>query len=91
MRVSERTTPPPQYTVGSGPADLPDRMLHDERSTLRTAAVRVRKLYPGPLGELAARELMAVDEFGWRLVNDSLIGRLRDQIDREWRAASLTT
>ena len=82
--MSEPTTPPPVYRPGPGPATPPPPMSHDERSTLRTAAFRARKLYPGPLGELAARELMAVDEFGFRFLNGSLIDRLRVQIDREW-------
>jgi hypothetical protein len=55
-----------------------------ERSTYRAAAVRAEKLYPGPIGKLISRELIALDEFGWRLSNDSLINQARDQIMKQW-------
>lgn len=87
--MSERTTPLPEYYAGPGPSIPPPPMLLPEKLAFRTAAVRATKLYPGPLGELAARELLAVEEFGWRLANgddSSLIARLRDQIDRDWDA-----
>jgi len=55
---------------------------------LRTTAIRAAKLYPGPLGALIARELLAVEEFGWRFSNDSLVSRVQVQIDREWDAGA---
>lgn len=49
--------------------------VHD-RLALRTAAQRARRAYPGPVGELIARELLAWDEFGWVLGTDALTTRL---------------
>ena len=88
--LPERTTPPPVYLPGAGPAIPPPGMALTEKMALRTTAVRATKLYPGALGALVARELLAVEEFGWRFSNDSLIDRVRAQIDEEWRVASLT-
>ena len=47
-----------------------------ERSRYRAAAGHARRVYPGPLGELAYRELIAYAEFGYRFSDDGLISRL---------------
>jgi hypothetical protein len=47
-----------------------------EASRLRAAALHARRIYPGPLGELVSRELIAYADFGYRLSNDGLIPRL---------------
>ena len=47
-----------------------------ERSRYRAAAGHARRVYPGPLGELAYRELIAYAEFGYRFSDDGLIPRL---------------
>jgi hypothetical protein len=55
--------------------DAPDVPLHEARR-FRAAAVRARRIYPGPIGELVYRELDAYAEFGHRLGDDGLILRL---------------
>lgn len=55
--------------------DAPQMHLH-ERSRYRAAARHARRVYPGPLGELVYRELIAYAEFGYRLGEDGLIPRL---------------
>ena len=56
------------------PMDFPEKMR------LRTAAVRVTRLYPGPVGELLSRELLTWEEFGYRLGGRQLIMRLVDHV-----------
>ena len=46
-------------------ADAAELQPH-ERSRYRAAAGHARRVYPGPLGELAYRELIAYAEFGYR-------------------------
>jgi hypothetical protein len=53
-----------------------DPLPHSEMSRYRAAAIRARWILPGPLGELAQRELGAYAEFGYRFSNDGLIPRL---------------
>jgi hypothetical protein len=55
-------------------------MNHDEKMRLRAAAFRVTRLYPGPAGELLARELMTWEEFGYLLGGHRLIMRLVDHV-----------
>lgn len=47
-----------------------------DRSKLTTAAYRARKAFPGPVGDLVARELTEWSEFGWRLGGESRIAQL---------------
>jgi hypothetical protein len=51
-------------------------MPYDEQARVRAAALRARRIYPGPLGELVFRELRAYAEFGYRLGDDAVIRRL---------------
>lgn len=67
--------PAPPPIGGDAPA-----MPMDELSRYRTAAVHARSLHPGPLGELAFRELTAYAEFGYRFSNDGLIPRLAEAV-----------
>jgi len=53
--------------------------LH-ERSRMRAAALQARRLYPGGLGELVHRELLAYADFGYRFAADALIPRLAAEI-----------
>lgn len=62
------------------PTDAPALMDHLERSRLRSAAFRVTRLYPGPVGELLSRELLMWEEFGYRLGGNQLIMRLVDHV-----------
>lgn len=84
--MDEPTTPPPIYTTDIRTSEArPSPMSFAEKSTYRAAAARVEKLGLGALGELVSRELLAYDEFGWRMSNDSLITRVRDQVMAQWR------
>lgn len=55
-------------------ADVPPpRLDHHERSRLRAQAFRAKQVYPGPVGELISRELLAFEEFGYRLAAGALV------------------
>jgi hypothetical protein len=51
-----------------------------ECSRLRAAAAHARRVYPGPVGEVLARELVAYADFGYRGGDDALIPRLARQV-----------
>jgi hypothetical protein len=53
--------------------------LH-ERSRLRAAAHHARRVYPGALGELVARELHETAEFGYGPGRSGLAARLAAQV-----------
>jgi hypothetical protein len=89
------TTPPPAYRSRSEDLHPPvsnavPRMQYPEKSLYRTAASRARTLYPGPVGELVARELLTIEEFGWTLGAGSLGTKLVAAINEAWRAANPT-
>jgi hypothetical protein len=67
--------------AGTGPlhGSAPALEVH-ERSRVRAAALQARRLYPGGLGELADRELVAYADFGYRFAADALIPRLAAEI-----------
>jgi hypothetical protein len=69
------TTFLPQSIPGTAP-----RMDHHEIARVRAAAGHARRAIPGPLGELAARELSAYAELGYRGERDALIPRLARQV-----------
>jgi hypothetical protein len=50
------------------------------RARLRTAALKARRIYPGHLGLLAARELNALADHGIRFDGDALIPRIAAEI-----------
>lgn len=70
------------HPTGGGPAaqDHPGFAGHQNRQRARKAAHLVHQVYPGPVGELAARELYAWDDFGFRLGDGKLILRLIDHV-----------
>ncbi len=55
-------------------------MAAHEVSRARAAAEHARRAVAGPLGELAARELIAYAEFGHRGTADALVPQLARQI-----------
>ena len=55
-------------------------MDHRSRPRLRAAAFRARLVYPGPVGELIARELLSWDEFGHLLGGNRMIMRLVEHV-----------
>jgi hypothetical protein len=60
-RASEK--PPAEETL----------MDHHDRMRLRAAAFRALKVYPGPVGQLLSAELLAWEDFGYRLGAKSLV------------------
>ena len=69
-------TDPARRHRGSHAADLEAH----ERSRFRAAAEHARRALPGPLGELASRELQAAADFGHRLGQDTLIAKLASDV-----------
>ncbi|GAA4702462.1 hypothetical protein GCM10023215_47160 [Pseudonocardia yuanmonensis] len=61
---------PPEITGDASELPFP------EKSRYRAAARLARRLFPGPIGELAHRELTAYADFGYRFSTDGLIPRL---------------
>ena len=62
------------------PTSPAPRMAAHEISRLRAAAAHARRAIPVPLGELAARELIAHAEFGYRGARDALVPQLVRQV-----------
>ncbi|WP_433783456.1 hypothetical protein ACQPX6_25635 [Actinomycetospora sp. CA-101289] len=57
-------------------------MPFHEAMRFRAAAHHARRVYPGALGELVARELRAHADFGRELAGDGLAARLATQVLR---------
>ncbi len=58
------------------------RLALHEQGRIRAAAQQAMRSYPGPIGELVARELRAHADFGYRFASDSLLPRLAAEILR---------
>ena len=56
------------------------KLHYEERNRIRATAIRVRKLYPGPAGELLSEDLDAWADFGYRFDNSGLIAKLIHQV-----------
>jgi hypothetical protein len=56
------------------------RLALHEASRIRAAASHARRAVPGPLGEVAARELSAYADLGFRGDPDGLVTRLARQV-----------
>jgi len=54
---------------------------------IHAAAQLARQLYPGPVGELVARELVSYAELGW-LVPETMVERLTGHIEEATATAS---
>jgi hypothetical protein len=71
------------YSPSYYPTPLPGaarRMDLNEVTRLRAAAEHARRVLPGPLGELAARELRAHADLGYRGAPDALVPQLARQV-----------
>jgi len=78
--------PPPERTVIL--ADNPIEYMHlPERSRARGAANKAKRLYPGPPGEVLAREILTWEEMGWRL-GPGLVAKLINHIYEQPEAAA---
>jgi hypothetical protein len=62
------------------PTGTPARLELHELSRIRAAAEHARRAVSGPLGELAARELIAYAELGYRGDGEALVPRLARQV-----------
>ena len=58
----------------------PVPMQYPEKARVRAAAFRATRLYPGPVGQVLSRELLAWEEFGYRFGNDSVMRELVDHV-----------
>ena len=67
-------------TAPPSPPGAPPRMDHHEIARMKAAARHARHALPGPLGELAARELLAHAELGYRGAVDALLPQLARQV-----------
>ena len=76
--MSHVSSPATRAEVGKG-GSAPLMAAH-EVSRARAAAEHARRTVAGPLGELAARELIAYAEFGYRGTGDALVPQLARQI-----------
>jgi hypothetical protein len=64
---------PTPATAAAVPAP---RLEPHEKLRLRTAAHLAKRLYPGPVGELVARELLTWEDFAHRLDQHGIAARL---------------
>lgn len=55
-------------------------MKFAEQTAMRSAALRARRMYPGGIGELLYRELLAYADFGHRFARDALLPELAAEI-----------
>ena len=74
-----RFFPPAEPSITGDPRG---RLPLHEASRLRAAAHHAKRAYPGPIGELLARELTAYAEFGYRFAADDLLTRLAAEVLR---------
>ena len=63
--------------------NAPARMDLHEKMRLRRAAFQVTRLDLGPVGEMVAKELLAWEEFGWRLAGEGIIARIVDWVEKQ--------
>jgi hypothetical protein len=73
--IATRAVPVPPVVRGDA-AGMPFR----EAARFRAAAHHARRIYPGALGELVARELRAHADFGCHLADHGLGARLAAQV-----------
>lgn len=62
-----------------GPA-APVPLAAHEVNRLRAAARHARQVFPGPVGELLARELCAHADFGYRFDNSGLVNQVAREV-----------
>lgn len=75
--------PPREMNTPQPAADVPVPKLQPvDRGRLLSAALRAEKAYPGPIGELVARELTTWSELSFRFGGESTIARLVDHVMR---------
>jgi hypothetical protein len=82
------------WSTGDATPDL-DRTLRrlerHELGRLHAAASHARRVFPGPVGAVLARELDAHAELGYRFAADALIAQLATEILRMTATSALPT
>ena len=63
------------FRLASGDS-RPPRLGTELNKRVLDAALRAKRIYPGPVGELLYAELLSWQGFGYRLGGDSLVMRL---------------
>lgn len=74
------TTPEPVYSSDVTPITRPAKFEATDRLKAMAAAHVVRKLYPGPAGEVLHAEILAWNECGWWGDPRSPVARLVAQL-----------
>ena len=62
------------------PTDPPARLDYHDIARLRQAALRVQKLYPGPVGDYLQRDLDSWQVVGLKFDSRGMVSRLIDAI-----------
>jgi hypothetical protein len=57
-----------------------ERLDINEINRCRSAAFRATRVYPGPVGELISRELLAYEDFGYRFGSRTIMMNLVDHV-----------
>jgi len=60
------------------------RLHPEENKRAHRAAFYATRLYPGPVGEMASKEIGAYAEFGYRLGDGALVRKAVDWLHEEW-------
>ena len=79
----------------------PPLMSPHDKLRIKAAAYHARRLFPGPIGDLIAREFFTWVEFGYRMGNNGLVHQAVDAIlkmdvatdnerRREWEVGKTT-
>lgn len=56
------------------------RMDCHVKARFRVAAHHARRVYPGPVGELLAREILSWEQMGYRLGGEALMTQVVDEV-----------
>lgn len=56
------------------------RMSCETKARFRVAAHHAKRAYPGPVGELLAREILSWEQWGHRLGGDGLMTQVVDEV-----------
>lgn len=71
---------PPRDLTSPAPEHAPAKAHHTANTRLRLAAHHAKTVYPGPVGELIAAELTAVESWGYSIASTSRAHRLAEHV-----------
>lgn len=75
--TAHRVDPHDVHPAARRPAEP---MTFHEKARIRAAARAAERRYPGPVGEVLARELLTWEDFGYRVGKHGLVARLVDDL-----------